>query len=84
MARLQFLPLIGAPNFVAKTIEIGFPPSSGIHRVRNFAEELSLSLGDLGEPPMEQADAAAQNPWTRFGEMQAACCSFAGKAPVSR
>jgi hypothetical protein len=43
---------------MAKTIEINFPASSGVHRVRNFAEELSLALGDLGELPMEQADAA--------------------------
>jgi len=43
---------------MARTIEIVFPESSGQHRVRNFAEELSLSLGDLGVLPMEQADAA--------------------------
>jgi len=43
---------------VARTLEITFPESSGRHRVRNFAEELSLSLGDLGKLPMEQADAA--------------------------
>jgi len=42
---------------VARTLEITFPESSGRHRVRNFAEELSLSLGDLGKLPMEQADA---------------------------
>lgn len=43
---------------MARTIEIAFPETSGIHRVRNFAEELSRSLGDLGNLPMEQADAA--------------------------
>ncbi len=43
---------------MARAIEITFPNSSGIHRVRNFAEELSLSLGDLGVLPMEHADAA--------------------------
>lgn len=43
---------------MAKAIEISFPESSGLHRVRNFAEELSLALGDLGVLPMAQADAA--------------------------
>jgi hypothetical protein len=43
---------------VARTLKITFPETSGAHRVRNFAEELSLSLGDLGKMPMEQADAA--------------------------
>jgi hypothetical protein len=43
---------------MAKTIEITFPESAGIERVRNFAEELSLALAGLGELPMEQADAA--------------------------
>ena len=43
---------------MARAIEITFPKSSGLHRVRNFAEELSLSLGDLGVLPMDQADAA--------------------------
>jgi hypothetical protein len=43
---------------MAQTIEITFVDTAGLHRVRNFAEELSLKLGDLGELPMEQADAA--------------------------
>ena len=43
---------------MARTIEIIFVESAGVHRVRNFAEELSLTLGDLGELPMQQADAA--------------------------
>jgi hypothetical protein len=43
---------------VARTLKVTFPETSGTHRVRNFGEELSLSLGDLGKMPMEQADAA--------------------------
>jgi hypothetical protein len=43
---------------MARAIEITFPESAGLDRVRNFAEELSLALGDLGNLPMEQADAA--------------------------
>ena len=43
---------------LGRTIEITFPESSGLHRVRNFAEELSMSLGELGSLPMEQADHA--------------------------
>jgi len=43
---------------MARTIEITFVDTAGLHRVRNFAEELSLELGDLGELPMEQADTA--------------------------
>jgi hypothetical protein len=43
---------------MAGTIEITFVDTAGLHRVRNFAEELSLKLGDLGELPMEQADRA--------------------------
>ena len=43
---------------MARTIEITFPDSSSVHRVRNFTEELSLTLGSLGDLPMDQADAA--------------------------
>ncbi|MGA7808255.1 hypothetical protein [Bradyrhizobium sp.] len=43
---------------MARTIEITFVETAGLRRIRNFAEELSLKLGDLGQLPMEQADAA--------------------------
>ena len=43
---------------MARTIEITFVDTAGLDRVWHFAEELSLKLGDLGELPMEQADAA--------------------------
>jgi len=43
---------------MARTIEIRFDDTAGVHRVRNFAEELSQALGDLGELPMEEADRA--------------------------
>jgi hypothetical protein len=43
---------------MARTIEIKFVDTAGLNRVRNFAEGLSLKLGDLGELPMEHADSA--------------------------
>jgi hypothetical protein len=43
---------------MGKSIKISFPEHSGMDRVRNFAEELSLSLSDLGRLPMEEADTA--------------------------
>jgi hypothetical protein len=43
---------------MARTIEIKFADTAGPHRVRNFSEESSLKLGELGELPMAQADAA--------------------------
>lgn len=46
---------------MTKNIEIIFTERTDIgeiSRVRNFAEELSLKLGDLGDLPMDEADAA--------------------------
>ena len=46
---------------MSREIGIGFAGRAGVHRVRNFAEELSLKLtseGSLGQLSMDDADAA--------------------------
>ncbi len=43
---------------MSRRVIISFDQESGLHRVRNFAEELSLALRrqGVGSLPMEQAD----------------------------
>jgi hypothetical protein len=50
---------------LARSIEITFPESSGLHRVRNFAEELSLALGDLGSLPWNRPIPQQPQSWFR-------------------
>ena len=42
---------------MAGAIEVSFPESSGLERVRHFAEELGLRLGQGGALPLHEADA---------------------------
>jgi hypothetical protein len=42
---------------MARSIKLTFR-SRNVHKIRNFAEDLSRSLSDLGVLPMHEADAA--------------------------
>jgi hypothetical protein len=42
---------------MARSIKLTFQIRD-VHKIRNFAEDLSRSLGDLGVLPMHEADAA--------------------------
>ena len=47
---------------MARRILISFDPEAGIHRIRNYAEALSLAVPEIGGClPMEEADRATDS-----------------------